>query len=90
MVRMRAIENRRWVLRSTNTGVTASIDPYGRIVAQAPRNTRTNLLAPYALVSETTFYTRHGDLFAYACAIISAVGLLVRFRFRAGFFRRIQ
>jgi apolipoprotein N-acyltransferase len=83
MARMRAIENRRWLLRSTNTGVTASIDPYGRLVAQAPRNTRTGLLAPYALVSETTFYTRHGDLFAYACAIISVAGLLVRFRFRA-------
>ena len=32
MVRMRAIENHRWVLRATNTGITASIDPYGRVV----------------------------------------------------------
>ena len=32
--RMRAVENNRWLLRDTNTGVTASIDPYGRIVRQ--------------------------------------------------------
>ncbi len=83
MARMRAIENRRWLLRSTNTGITASIDPYGRVVARAPRNIRTALQAPYALLAGTTFYTRHGDWFAYACAIISALALLVRFRFRA-------
>jgi apolipoprotein N-acyltransferase len=82
MVRMRAIENHRWVLRSTNTGITGSIDPYGRVVARTPRNVRTVLEAPYSLVSDTTFYTRHGDWFAYACAIISAMGLLVRGQFR--------
>jgi apolipoprotein N-acyltransferase len=69
--RMRAIENERWLLRATNTGVTASIDPYGRIVATVPRKVRTALIAPYALVIGTTFYTRHGDWLAYVCAIIS-------------------
>jgi apolipoprotein N-acyltransferase len=83
MARMRAIENYRWVLRATNTGVTASIDPYGRVVAQAPRDIRTALIAPYNFVSRTTFYTRHGDWFAYACAIISGVIVFVRFRFRS-------
>jgi apolipoprotein N-acyltransferase len=73
--RMRAIENSRWLLRDTNTGVTASIDPYGRIVAAIPRKERTVLLAPYALTNVTTFYTRHGDWFAYLCAIISIAGL---------------
>ena len=77
--RMRAIENDRWLLSATDTGVTASIDPWGRVVARIPRKQRTALIAPYALTSVTTFYTRHGDWFAYACAIISIAALLSRF-----------
>ncbi len=78
---MRAIENGRWLLAGTNTGMTASLDPYGRIVAATPRKVRTALAAPYALSSGTTFYTRYGDWFAYLCAIISAGALLARFVF---------
>jgi apolipoprotein N-acyltransferase len=74
--RTRAVENSRWLLRDTNTGVTASIDPYGRIVARVPRKVRTVLDAPFAISNVTTFYTRHGDWFAYLCAIISVVALL--------------
>lgn len=77
--RMRAIENNRWLLSATDTGVTASIDPWGRVVARVPRKERTALLAPYALTSVTTFYTRYGDWFAYGCAIISVAALLTRF-----------
>jgi apolipoprotein N-acyltransferase len=80
--RMRAVESNRWLLRDTNTGVTASIDPYGRIVASAPRKIRTAVDAPYAVSNVTTFYTRHGDWFAYLCAIISAGALLARLPFR--------
>jgi apolipoprotein N-acyltransferase len=83
MARMRAIENNRWLLRDTNTGITASIDPYGRIVAQAPRNQRTGLLAPYNTISTQTFYTRHGDWFAWTCAIISLLGLFISLRVSA-------
>ena len=81
--RMRAVENERWLLRDTNTGVTASIDPYGRVVSTIPRRVRAALDANYALTNVTTFYTRHGDWFAYLCAIISAAGLLLNFRFRS-------
>jgi len=80
MVRMRAIENQRWVLRATNTGITVSIDPYGRVVARAPRDVRTRLEAPFGLESGTTFYTRHGDWFAWGCAIISLLAFVVRLR----------
>ena len=77
MARMRAIENRRWVLRSTNTGITASIDPYGRVVSSEPRNIRGSLRARFAFAADTTFYTRHGDWFAWLCAIISLLALLL-------------
>ncbi len=77
--RMRAVENHRWLLRDTNTGLTASIDPYGRVVAHLERKTRAALAAPYALTNVTTFYSRHGDWFACLCAIISIGALIVRF-----------
>jgi apolipoprotein N-acyltransferase len=80
--RMRAVENNRWLLSATNTGLTAAIDPFGRVAAEVPRKERTVLVAPYALVSGTTFYTRHGDWFASLCAIISIGALAARFLLR--------
>jgi len=75
MVRMRAIENHRWILRSTNTGVTAAIDPAGRVTVSAPRHVRTSLHAAFGYESAITFYTAHGDLFAYGCTCIVLVML---------------
>jgi len=75
MVRMRAIENHRWVLRATNTGVTAAIDPYGRVVTSAPRHIRTSLRVGFNYEHDLTFYSVHGDLFAYLCALVTAGGL---------------
>ncbi len=73
---MRAIENDRWLLRDTNSGITAVIDPWGRVVASAPRHAVTSLYAHFGLLERQTFYTRHGDWFAWLCAII-AVALAV-------------
>ena len=75
MARMRAIENHRWVLRSTNTGVTTAIDPFGHISLQAPRHVRGAYAFPFGFepANELTLYTRHGDWFAWLCAIITVV-----------------
>jgi apolipoprotein N-acyltransferase len=79
MARMRAVENNRWLLRDTNSGVTAVVDPYGRIVAEVPRNQRAGLQASFGLEQFTTFYTRHGDWFPLLCAIVTVLGLLLRY-----------
>jgi apolipoprotein N-acyltransferase len=76
MVRMRAIENDRWVVRATNTGVTASIDPYGRVTATIPRHIRGSMLAGFAYRDGRTFYTRFGDWFAWICTVVVAAVLL--------------
>jgi apolipoprotein N-acyltransferase len=76
MVRMRAIENHRWILRSTNTGVTAAIDPAGNVTASISRHIRTSLHVSFGYEKGMTFYTRHGDLFAYACLLIAALALM--------------
>ncbi len=80
--RMRAIENNRWLVRATDTGITSAIDPFGRVVMQAVRNVRTAIDVPYTLVSGTTFYTRHGNWFVWLCAIISVVALASRIPLR--------
>jgi apolipoprotein N-acyltransferase len=80
MVRMRAIENRRWILRDTNTGVTAVIDPEGRVRQSIPRHQLGELPVQYGFRSDITYYTLHGDVFAWACAILGlgAVGWSAR------------
>ncbi|WP_263365196.1 apolipoprotein N-acyltransferase [Edaphobacter bradus] len=80
MVRMRAIENHRWVLRATNTGVTAAISPTGRVVAAAPRHVRTSIRVSFSFENGLTFYAAHGDLFAYACALVTALALALSLR----------
>jgi apolipoprotein N-acyltransferase len=73
MARMRAIENRRWLLRDTNNGVTAVIDPYGRVRQSIARHQVDALPAQYGFRDDITFYTAHGDVFAWLCALLSIV-----------------
>ncbi|HZD48624.1 MAG TPA: apolipoprotein N-acyltransferase [Silvibacterium sp.] len=83
MARMRAIENRRWLLRDTNSGVTASIDPYGRVVQSSPRHVFTSLPAMYGFRDDLTFYTRYGDVFGWACVVVAiGAGVLASRRLR--------
>ena len=83
MARVRAVENRRWLLRDTNNGFTASVDPYGRIVAELPPDVRTELDAPYDFRSGLTPYARFGNWFAWLCVIVSVALILAAFRRRA-------
>ena len=69
IVRMRAAENRRWILRSTNDGITATIDPAGRLLGTLPNYVESASRTGYSYVKETTFYTRHGDWFPLLCAL---------------------
>ena len=71
MARVRAVENRRWLLRDTNNGYTVSVDPYGRIVAQLATDIRGELDAPYDFRSGLTPYARLGDWFAWLCVLAS-------------------
>jgi apolipoprotein N-acyltransferase len=71
MVRMRAIENRRWIVRATNTGITAAIDPVGRVTATYPRHRRGSIQVAFGYRNDLTFYTRHGDWFARVCAVVT-------------------
>jgi apolipoprotein N-acyltransferase len=76
LVRMRAAENRRWILRSTNDGITASIDPAGRVVQVLPEFRSTSGRLPFSHRRDLTFYARFGDWFAWSCAAIGAILLV--------------
>jgi len=59
--RLRAIETRRWVLRSANTGTSGSIDPSGKIIQKTPYWTKTAFSQTVQLRSDKTFYATYGD-----------------------------
>ena len=67
MVALRAVENRTWVIRSTTTGISTIIDPYGRIVQQLGAGARGVLRSEVVPLHVQTFYKRFGDAFAFAC-----------------------
>jgi apolipoprotein N-acyltransferase len=71
MARVRAIESRRWLLRATNNGFTAAIDPYGRIVKELPTDIRGQLDAPYDFRYDVTLYVRYGNWFPWLCVLVS-------------------
>jgi apolipoprotein N-acyltransferase len=83
MVRMRAVENRRYILRATNDGITAVINPAGLVLRRLPSYQEIAAPLRYGLVESTTFYAKHGDWFAWSClAIAVSLALLNLYRSR--------
>jgi apolipoprotein N-acyltransferase len=76
MARFRAIENHRFLLRDTNDGITAVIDPYGRVRQEIPRHQAMVLAGKFRYVSGETLYTAHGDVFAWL-AVVVAFGIIL-------------
>jgi apolipoprotein N-acyltransferase len=76
VVRMRAAENARWIVRATNDGITASVDPAGRVVKRLPSFLETAAELPYSYRKEQTFYTRHGDWFGWSCFLAGLAAVL--------------
>jgi apolipoprotein N-acyltransferase len=64
----RAIENRVFIARAANTGISAFIDPKGKIVKQGDIFTEEAMNGTIHLMKGKTFYTLYGDVFAWICA----------------------
>ncbi len=73
----RAVENRRYVVRATNTGVSAIIAPTGRMEMESGIFEDALMVSPVVLSDELTIYTRLGDWFAWACLAYTAIGLVM-------------
>lgn len=71
---LRAVENRSFLVRSANTGISGFIDPNGRVREATGLFERTVLVDEVRMRSGApTFYTAYGDLFAWGCSIIAGV-----------------
>ena len=76
IVRMRAAENRRWILRATNDGITATIDSAGRLRGGLPEYVQATSYTGFNYIAETTIYTRFGDWFPLLCAMLALTCLV--------------
>jgi apolipoprotein N-acyltransferase len=84
----RAVETRRYLIRSTNTGISAVIDPVGRIVADTGIFEQATLEEEVGIMDgEKTLYTRTGDIFSWGC-LVFWVGFTVITKFSATKTRR--
>ncbi|HSF69695.1 MAG TPA: apolipoprotein N-acyltransferase [Nitrospira sp.] len=79
MVVFRSVENHLAFARAANTGISGFIDPFGRIIEASPIFVQTALQADIPVRQTKTFYSRHGDVFAYGCMIISLLFCLYGF-----------
>lgn len=71
----RSIEHRRSLVRSTNTGISAFVDPVGRIVTRSGIWTRETLVGRVPMMQERTVYALLGDWIGWVCALIALVGI---------------
>ncbi len=71
LAKLRAIEHRRYLVRAANTGVSAIVDPVGRVTQQAPQFTAATLVGDIAWMNDGTVYEAIGDAPWWLCAVLA-------------------
>jgi len=71
IARWRAVENRRYFLRAANSGISAVIEPTGRVQTETGILREAVCEGRFAFIAQQTFYTHYGDIFVFLCAIIA-------------------
>jgi apolipoprotein N-acyltransferase len=82
MAVFRAVENHRALARAANTGISAFVDPVGRLLDETPLYQEAVRTRAMPMMGQKTFYTSHGDLFAIGCLLISLILCINLFRNR--------
>lgn len=77
MVILRVVENRIGIARCANTGVSALVDPYGRVYQQTDIFRETVIIGSVDLKGKDTFYLRHRDWFPKVSLSISSILLIL-------------
>ncbi len=78
MSQLRAVENRRYIVRGAATGISAIIDPRGKIVTELGIFKKGIVSGRIEKIKKLSIYTRIGDSFAYTCAILALAFLAKR------------
>jgi apolipoprotein N-acyltransferase len=82
LVRMRAIENARWIVRPTNNGITVSVDPRGGLHDRLPQFSEQTGRLGFSYQTNVTPYVRYGDWFAWTCLVFSSAAAMLLSRRR--------
>ncbi|HWP68272.1 MAG TPA: apolipoprotein N-acyltransferase [Rectinemataceae bacterium] len=79
IARFRAIENRRTLVRSTNSGVSCVVDPWGKMLFEMPQfeNFSAAVDIPIFELPKLTIYTAYGDWFALVCALLFSSRVII-------------
>ena len=80
MAAFRAIENRIYMIRAANTGISAIVSSTGRIVSRTGLFERTTLRGSVKFTQNNTFYSRYGNVFACSCIAFLLIGFLISLR----------
>lgn len=79
MVVFRAVECRRALARAANTGVSAFVDPIGRLLDETPIFEKAFRTRALPIMNCRSLYVRYGDIFALACSLVSLVAYVISF-----------
>ncbi|PIP08950.1 MAG: apolipoprotein N-acyltransferase [Syntrophobacteraceae bacterium CG23_combo_of_CG06-09_8_20_14_all_50_8] len=82
MTAFRAVENRLYLLRAANTGMSAIIDPTGKIISHTNLFAVATLKGKVRFIDNRTFYMAYGDVFVYLCLIFLALVILTSLKRR--------
>lgn len=88
--RLRAIETRKWVARSANTGISCFIDPFGNLVKTQPWETAAAIKMSVPASTGKTFYVRYGDILSRVMVVLSIffVGYILCLWIKRRFFKK--
>ena len=78
LARLRAIENRVFIVRSSNTGISGVISPNGKVLKKIPLGVQSVFVEKIDLVNRRSYYSIYGDLFAKICIGILFTILFIR------------
>ena len=78
LARLRAIENRIFIIRSSNTGISGVISPNGEVIKKIPLGVQSVFIEKINLVNKGSYYSIYGDIFAKICTAILLIMIFIR------------